>query len=312
MASPRVALFRHGAAGSNAHLFPPLDSGSRLVVNRRPDEKNMTIRSKHVEYSPADYFDSWHRSTSELSDRITISPTFSNLASRYHYNLVETKIMEFFGTREEFVRDDAPPRRLLDIGSGAGHWIDFFGELFELETAIGIEISTVCAEKLRAKYASRGADLARVEIRSADVSSPDFDLGGDAHIISAIGVMFHIVNDDKWRQALANLARCMTDDGVLVVGGEFGERTEDIQFHKIDRFSSWQERTDAWEAFGDTESEEVFVNKRVRSRALWEEAARAEGLAVVALGETKPDPRIRTPQNNVLFLRKAAGREPAG
>jgi len=265
----------------------------------------MRIRSKRLEYSAEEYFDSWHRATPELSDRITISPTVSKLASRYHYNLVENKIIEFFAGQSEFLRHDAPPRRLLDIGSGAGHWIDFFDELFELEAAIGIEISSVCADKLRAKYADRAAGLARVEIRSDDISRPDFDGGTESHIISAIGVMFHIVSDDKWMQALANLARCLADDGVLVVGGEFGERTEDIQFHKIDRFSSWQERADAWEEFGNTEDEEVLVNKRVRSRAMWEESARAVGLEVAALAETHPDPRIRTPQNNLLFLRKA-------
>lgn len=265
----------------------------------------MRIRSKRVEYSAADYFDSWHRSTSEFSDRITISPTSSRLVARYHYHLVETKILEFFCTNDGLLREDAP-RRLLDIGSGAGHWIDFFDDLFELTAVTGVEVSNVCADRLRAKYASRGPDLAPVEIRSGDISEPGFHAGAEFQLISAIGVMFHIVSDEKWRRALANLASCLTSDGVLIVGGEFGDRTEDVQFHKIDRFSSWQERTDAWESFSNTETEEVLVNKRVRSRAMWDEAASAVGLRAVALGETHPDPRVRTPQNNVLFLCKAA------
>ena len=69
-------------------------------------------------YNAKQFFESWHRASGEtLGDADTIAPGRSALATRYHYNAVETAIIEYLASRPSL-----PWASVLDIGSGAGHW----------------------------------------------------------------------------------------------------------------------------------------------------------------------------------------------
>jgi hypothetical protein len=97
-----------------------------------------------------------------------------------------------------------------------------------------------------------------------------------------------------------NLAGVLHDTGLLLIGGEFGRETRNVQFHKIDHFSSWKEHATA--AIGA----EVLVNKRVRSLAQWHAATADCGLQICDLIRSDADPKLMTPENDVLVLRLAA------
>ena len=101
------------------------------------------------------------------------------------------------------------------------------------------------------------AGIPEVEVRLADVTRPDFDLGERFALVNAIGVMFHIVDDAAWERALRNVARHLEPGGRWIVGGQFGWVTANVQFHGCDDFSSW----------GDAAARGPrLVNKRIRSR----------------------------------------------
>src|SRR5207237_8170227 len=142
-----------------------------------------------------------------------------------------------------------------------------------------------CAERLRAKYA--GID--GVAIEHGDISDPAFRLERKFDVVNAIGVVFHIVDDARWLQALVNLRKLLTHDGVLVVGGEFGWLTQHVQFHSSDAFDSLE---DMRRPFGA----QVRINKRIRSLARWKKAARAAGLRVKLLVRTANVAEIVTPE----------------
>jgi cyclopropane fatty-acyl-phospholipid synthase-like methyltransferase len=255
----------------------------------------MKINAKKEEYNAKSYFESWHRSSDEFSDRMTISPTFSLLASKYHYNLVENSIIEFI-----YDKKLSKNLKILDIGSGSGHWIDFYLNVLKADFCMGLDISEPCTIKLREKYLG----YENVEIQNKDISLIDFNLTPTFQIINAIGVIFHIVNDSKWKIAIRNLSRSMDRGGFLIVGGEFGTETKDIQFHKIDDFNSWEQRKEAWDNFNNSKSETVLVNKRVRSLKYWVEVSNEYGLEFVDLIKIKKKASIRTPENNILILKK--------
>ena len=126
----------------------------------------------------------------------------------------------------------------------------------------------------------------------------DILAAGPADSISAIGVMFHIVDDARWGTALRHLAAVLKPGGLLFVGGEFGAATRDVQFHGADEFSSWSEAGRA-RAQGTRR-----VNKRVRSLRDWVRAASDAGLDVVDLVRSDRDPALTTPENDVLVLEK--------
>lgn len=157
--------------------------------------------------------------------------------------------------------------------------------------AVGVEISPTMAAHLRSKYAGDSA----VTILEADSAEPEFS-AGQFDIVSAIGVMFHIVDDARWLAALANLAKALKPDGLLLVGGDFGNETRNVQFHRTDRFESWAEH--------DAAEDQTLVNKRVRSLAAWSEAAADCGLVIADLVRTEFAFGITTPENDLLVLRR--------
>lgn len=264
----------------------------RLVDVRRVRKHYLaplSERRRQVNYDSQAYFESWYRATldQEFSDRITISPTANPWYSRFHYNAVENGILE------SMVRLGLRPEnpRTLDIGSGAGHWISFYLEVFRASQVVGLEISRACVDALRRKF----ADIPSVRVELGDVSSGEFDLGERFDVINAVGVMFHIVDDAAWLRALRNLRKHLNAGGALVVGGHFGLLTRNVQFHESDRFESWDE-------LRAKRSDVALVNKRIRSRHMWRRGAREAGLKVRGFHRTQRSRGIWTPENNLLFL----------
>ena len=251
----------------------------------------LTVRGTKRPYEAARYFDSYYTAAGEdFSDRITIGPAISELHSRYHYNAVENSIIR------GLLRGPLPEHpAVFDLGSGAGHWIDFYRATFAASYVCGLEISKACADRLRAKYARTEG----VAIVQGDIAERSFRLERKFDIVNAIGVVFHIVDDERWLQALVNMRKLLLDHGVMVVGGEFGLITQNVQFHASDHFDTLEAMRQS--AAGG----EVRVNKRIRSLRRWKRAARAAGLRVKALIRTPGAAEIVTPENHVLVLEAA-------
>jgi SAM-dependent methyltransferase len=137
----------------------------------------------------------------------------------YHYNLVENGLMEIM------VKYDLPVQggSIVDIGSGTGHWLDFYWTCFEPAQLWGVDFAPGPLEKLRKKFgdAVRFQRWDISEAVPAALGTVRFD------IVNAIGIIFHIVDDEKWRQAIGNLASLLKERGVLIVGGDFGDTTQE-------------------------------------------------------------------------------------
>jgi hypothetical protein len=251
----------------------------------------LTVRGPKKPYEPARFFDSYYGALAreEFSDRITIGPRVKPLHSTFHYNCVENSIIR--GLLRCPVKENPA---VFDLGSGAGHWIDFYRSAFAASYVCGADISQVCVDKLRAKYAS-SADVA---ILRADISDKSFRLERKFDVVNAIGVVFHIVDDALWLQALANMRELLSERGVMVVGGHFGWLTQNVQFHRIDEFESYDD------ALRQSPGGEIRVNKRIRSRWRWKKAARMAGLRVRAVIRTQGAPEILAPENNVMVLER--------
>lgn len=252
------------------------------------------IRGRQVSYDAKRFFESWHRALpASLSDADTIAPERGSFATRFHYNAVENSIIECLAGHEF-----RHPLRVLDVGSGAGHWIDFYLEVFGAEEVVGLEISEPAVRALAERY----ADVPGVTIVEADVGDASFALEGEFEIVNAIGVMFHIVDDDRWERAAGALARRLAPGGVFVVGGQFGRVTQNVQFHRTDSFSSWEDFRSA------PQGETALVNKRIRSLRRWRRCAARAGLRVECLRRTRQSGSLQTPENNVLVLMREAER----
>jgi SAM-dependent methyltransferase len=281
----------------------------------RNDDKLLTPQAdgvrREVAHDEKTFFESYYRSTvrpgTTPEDRQTIGGV-AELESRFHYNAVENAIIRCVLHRTP------PPRgmavetwrllqrradlRHLDIGSGTGHWIDFFRNVLLVSGSVAVEIVPQMAEFLTQKYANAPG----VTVFNTDAAGEDFGpdlIGGEVDFVSAIGVMFHIVDDTRWARAFAGLARSLKPGGLMFLGGDFGAETRNTQFHNEDRFGSWREFHHQ-----PPGAEELRVNKRVRALTTWVTEAARLGLEVVDLVRADRDYAITTPENDILLLRK--------
>jgi SAM-dependent methyltransferase len=269
----------------------------------RPDEPRPELADT-PKSGLREFFSSYYRSTvsGRIRDSMTIG-TVSEPESRFHYNACENAIIRVLAKRIPVAgqtpavwrfAQERRAWRVLDVGSGTGHWVDFFLDVYLAQAVTAVEFVPQMAAFLRAKY----ADLPQVTVLAADIVEEQlperaFD------IVSAIGVLFHIVDDAGWRRAVRRLFEALKPGGLLLVGGDFGAETRDVQHHRIDRFESWREH----------DSSEVppnRVNKRVRSQAEWTMLVAELGAQVVELVRSDSSPAIRTPENDLLVLERPA------
>lgn len=253
--------------------------------------KPFLIRQPTEDYNAKEFFSSYHENKLKDSsgDAVTISEHASNLETLFHYNAVENSIAKYFikyGTPTNF--------DFLDLGSGTGHWIDFYHKNFELNTVRSIEISKPAVELLNEKFSSSIADFKAIE---ADFSAPGFTLNQQFDVINAVGVLFHIVNDEQWQQAMTNLSNLLKPNGVIVAGGEFGLVTRNVQFHTNDSYENNKKNS-------IKTAKRVLVNKRIRSFLKWKSAAEKADLQVVEKFATQQFKLVNSPENHIMVFQK--------
>ena len=243
---------------------------------------------KSQTYDAKKFWESYHTSAEggELSDGTTVCPEYDPLTVRYHYNTTENSVILCSDKHK------VPPNRtVLDIGSGSGHWIKFYLDVLQAAQVAGVDLSESSVRELEARF----QDNPKVRIFEGNISDPEFNLGEQFDIINAIGVMFHIVDDTQWKQAVKNLACHLKVDGLMIVGGQFGWVTRNVQFHSTDEYASWDKLM-------TMRSDLKLVNKRIRSLRFWKKTAREANLRVIAVQKTKQTGTIYTPENNILVL----------
>lgn len=258
------------------------------------------VRKKKEQYNAKDFFNSYYSSAEggEFSDEVTVSLHYDGLSSKYHYNAAENAILEVF-----IKHRPGQISHMLDIGSGAGHWIDFYINTIKVKQVTGYDISPVCISRLKKKYENND----KVSIQEVDISSTDFKSEQKFDLVNAVGVMFHIVNDENWNRAVKNLASVLKPGGHLIVGGQFGWISQYVQFHNSDNFNKLEDYKSytSINELKEEKADKVYVNKKVRSLSVWKKQASDVGLTYVDLVKTRENESFITPENNMLvFIKK--------
>jgi len=165
---------------------------------------------------------------------------------------------------------------VLDIGSGAGHWIDFYRSLGSSKT-LGIDVSLSSVDYLKEKY-SNYADVSIQHGKASEIISKS---DASFSIVNAIGVMFHIVDDTEWIDTINKIAGVIQKTGLFIIGGYFGYFNGlNVQ---IDRNHQ--------------------VNKRLRSKKHWKSTLKNAGFTSIEFYTKNAYLWINDtlPENNVLI-----------
>jgi SAM-dependent methyltransferase len=226
---------------------------------------------------------------SGLDDMATIQRGANPRLVRYHYNAVENGLLEHV-LRHPL--PDAPS--VLDIGVGAGHWVDFYRAAFGAGDVVGVDISAPVVEALQGRYAG----TAGVTILEADITAQGAAFDRRFDVVNAVDVLFHVVDEERWLRALATIARHLSPNGRLVVTECVGLVSHDAGFRRPD--------ANRGDEGGDGGSPHV-VTKRVRSLRHWRRGALAAGLELVDTVRLRKRRSFSTPANRLMVFRPRSG-----
>lgn len=187
-------------------------------------------------YDSRAFWSDWY--SGEIDDATTIEAGNDPLATRIHYNCIENAILSWCHRRQVPIAGAS----VLDVGSGAGHWLEFYRGMGAAR-CVGCEYSPPAAEALRAQFP---------ETVAGPISALEFTAEFD--IVNAIGVMFHIVDDAEWSRSVDRLKAALKPGGVLIVGGQFGRLTLNVQWDhagrvskRIRSFGRWKRQLPGWQ-----------------------------------------------------------------
>jgi len=235
---------------------------------------NTYVRKKGRTYDDSKWWDDSFY-TEGVSDGNTIEQGKSAITAMYHYASVELQILKHLRNNEVQVNRSG----ILDIGSGSGHWIDFYKAL-GAGNVTAVDVSHSSFRHLVQKYSGDES----VEIHRGKALEVIGKLQEDYDIVNAIGVMFHIVDDAEWQRTILSISGRLKDGGLLIIGGHFG--LLDGLNVQIDRNGG--------------------INKRLRSKGRWVSALRSAGFSGIDLYRNNAYLWIRDslPENNVLVATK--------
>ena len=259
---------------------------ARAVLGARLSNQLVAYQT-HGRHEPYDPQATWNvryrQAVAEggIDDMATITRHGDPRKARYHYNTVENAIIEW-ALHAPF--PDRPA--VLDVGSGAGHWIDFYRSIFDARRVVGIEFAGPAADALRSRYAAES----HVSVEDIDVSG-EVELGERFDIVNAVDVLFHIVDDGRWRRAVLNLGRHLAPGGFLVVAELVLPIPYDTGFRAPDAKRG-----------EPVDDDVVMVTKRIRSPHQWKACGRDAGLTLVHTRHLRQSRTLATPANRLLVF----------
>ncbi len=119
--------------------------------------------------------------------------------------------------------------RVLDVGSGTGFWLKVWDSL-GVRSMTSLDLTLVSVERLKREYP-------HIRVVRADISVPEtatmFDDRFD--LISAFDVLFHILDDGGYRQALANVSQLLAPGGYFIFSEFFLHGNTHRGVHQVSR-----------------------------------------------------------------------------
>jgi 2-polyprenyl-3-methyl-5-hydroxy-6-metoxy-1,4-benzoquinol methylase len=180
-----------------------------------------------IEDQPDERFDAGEYWEKRLSDSYTLGATgWSGLGESFNRWSYSVRKRVFARAVSETL-GDVSSLRVLDIGSGTGFYLDAWHRLGVTEL-VGSDLTSAAVAQLTARYPS-------ITIHKLDIGAVDGQLDEAAFdVISIIDVLYHIVDDERYGRAIANLAAMLKPGGTLFFTENF-VTVPQVGRHQINR-----------------------------------------------------------------------------
>ena len=126
----------------------------------------------------------------------------------YNKWLYRIKEQAFFN-----VIGNIPVGTVFDVGTGTGFYVDMWKKA-GATSITGSDITKVATDNLSKKYPD-------CKFYHCDISSPEDLPRSKYDIISAFDVLYHIVDDPKFEQAIRNIGSLLNDRGYFLLSDNF-------------------------------------------------------------------------------------------
>lgn len=123
---------------------------------------------------------------------------------------------------------------VLDVGSGTGFYIRLWHEL-GVKGVTGSDLTQVAVERLRARFPGDQVHQLDITARADRVELGPFDA------ISAMDVLFHVLDDERYAQALVNLGDLLRPGGTLLLSENLIHGSPVRVEHQVSRSIGWIE-----------------------------------------------------------------------
>lgn len=121
----------------------------------------------------------------------------------------------------------------LDVGCGGGFFIEYFAQK-GASPIFGIDITKQSIEHLQSIY----PDYSFFE---SDISASHLPVNGSFSIITAISVMYHIIDNEKFQIALSNMCSLLQPGGYLILYDTFAKHLSPSPNHvRLRDFSKYK------------------------------------------------------------------------
>jgi SAM-dependent methyltransferase len=205
---------------------------------------------------------------------------------------------------------------VLDIGSGIGFYIDQLSRLAP-HSLTGSDLTDAAVEKLRGRYP-------QTSFIQCDIGSllPPALSGRQFDLVTAMDMLFHIVDDQHYATAFDNFAKLIKPGGWLIFSDNLMRVRKEAVPHQVSRAESEVRRVLDRTGFKIKQITPMFVlmNDPVRSQSrllrktfsiLYRSAARGERIGKLIGGLVYPIERVairslsRGPSTEIVVCRKS-------
>jgi len=132
-----------------------------------------------------------------------------------HYNEWLYRVREsVFRRTVKSLGVDLSASSVMDVGSGSGFYVRLWKELGARQIT-GLDLTSAAVEHLRGRFPDTPFYKADITEATLPVCGPQFD------IISAFDVLFHIVDDARYRSAIANIHSLLRPGGLFLLSDVF-------------------------------------------------------------------------------------------
>jgi 2-polyprenyl-3-methyl-5-hydroxy-6-metoxy-1,4-benzoquinol methylase len=153
-----------------------------------------------------------------VTDKATIGEHWDRTSVEWHYTFIETCLIQHLSAGREDIFT------VLDLGSGAGHWVQFYDGLGY--QVIGNDISQTVIDTLHARYPYIKM------YRNSATEFLDLFYKANLHyeIINAIGILHHITDKNEWAMTLKLCQFILPKEGLLFISSQFISKEEVTYF----------------------------------------------------------------------------------